>query len=204
MKKIFLLYLVLPLLLFVITCENEPAIKTIEWEPDGSGFRQFKTNDPEKLWSSWWYWLGGSYQNPSTPFTVEVEAKKRSGCRGYGVDIIFCLEDNQNFYAVGIDTTGYYLVYKRLNGSWYTIRDWTFSNYLNIGYNVINNLKVTYDGSNTFTIYLNGSVVYSFTDISFNEGNAGYLVSIADEDCENFPDEPVDVRYRMLHPVTDP
>jgi hypothetical protein len=199
-----ILVLVLALLLFTITCENEPAIETIEWEPDGSGFRQYKTNDSQYYDWAFWYWKGTSYQNPLTAFTVEAEAKRISGCGGYGVSIIFCLQDTQNFYVLDISTYGSYNVYKRLNGSWEMIIGWTFSNYINTGYNVINNLKVTYDGANTFTIYLNGSSVDSFTDSSFSGGNAGYLVDIADEDCENFPDEPVDVRYRMLQPVTDP
>jgi hypothetical protein len=198
------LILFLPLMLFTITCENEPAIETIEWEPDGAGFRQYKTNDSQYYSWSFWYWKNASYQDPMTAFAVEAEAKKLSGCGGYGVDIIYCLQDSQNFYVLGISTYGSYRVGKRLNGSWFTIIDWTSSNHINTGYNVINNLKVTYDGSTTFTIYLNGFIVDSFADSSFSGGKAGYLVSIADEDCENFPDEPVDVRYRMLQPVFDP
>ena len=203
-KIIICVVLILPLFLFAIACENEPAIETIEWELDGSGFRQFETNDPENLMTYWYYWIVASYQDPSTSFTVEAEVKKLSGCPGWGADIMFCFQDPNNFYELGICTTGYYTVWKLVNGNWSMIIDWTFSSYLNIGYNVINNLKVMYDGSNTFTIYLNGTNVDNFTDSSLSGGYVGYIVFIADESCEKFPDEPVDVRFKLIQPVTDP
>jgi hypothetical protein len=91
-----------------------------------------------------------------------------------------------------------------VNKNWTEIIGNTSSNSLNTGYNVINNLKVTYDGSNTFTIYLNGQNVDSFIDSSLSGGYAGYFVDISDEECENFPNEPVDVCFRMLQPAIDP
>jgi hypothetical protein len=196
--------LVLSLLLFTITCQNEPAIETIEWEPDGSVFRQFKTNDSQYYDWAFWYRIDDSFQSPMV--TVESEVKKMSGCDYGGLGIIFCFQDHDNFYVFVINIIGEYAVFKRLNGSWSTIIDWPYSSHVITGHNTLNNLKVTHDDpSDTFTLYINGNPVDSFTDSSFSDGYSGYECYVADESWnENFPNTPADFRFRQILPVTDP
>ncbi len=203
MRKILLVYIILPLLLFAITCEKI-AIETIEWESDGSGFRQFKTNDSNFYNYVFWYYIDTSYQSPMT--TVESEVKKMSGCEYGGIGIIFCFQDHDNFYVFVINIIGEYAVFERLNSNWSTLIDWTYSSSVNQGLKVFNNLKVTYDDpSNTFTLYINSNLVNSFTDTTFSDGYSGYECYVADESWdENFPDESADFRFKQIQPVTDP
>ena len=202
MKKAVGYLLVFLILMFTITCGSNtgPSVATIEWEPDGNGFRQFRTNDP--TWKGWtfWYYLGGSYQ--ATMSTVETEVKKVSGSSAGGLGLIFCFQDHDNFYVYGINVNGDYAVFERYGGSWYTIIDWTYSADVYTGFNVLNTLKVTYNGIDTFTLYVNGIEIDSFTDSDFSGGYSGYECYISSS--ADFPEIAEDFRFNQLLPSTNP
>ena len=203
MKKNVCLSLVIALVLLVFACSGGTSIsiKTIEWEPDGSGFRQFKTNNPGYTDTTFWYYTDSSYQDPMT--TVETEVVKMSGSASGGMGIMFCFQDHDNFYVFVCDIDGYYAVYERWSGSWWEIIDWLYSADLNTGYNVLNTLKVSYeDSTDTFTLYANGNLVDTFTDSDFSGGSSGYECHISG--TEKFPVIPADFRFKQLLPGTDP
>jgi hypothetical protein len=128
----------------------------------------------------------------------EIECKKMSGASNWGYGMIFGASntDMRRYYDLGISTQGYYIIGKKVNEEYTTIRDWTKSEKLNTGYNTINTLKVVKNGT-TFTVYLNGSQADQFTDTEISGDRIGYWVDIGLEKDESFPNTPVDVRFRQ-------
>ena len=176
--------------------------ETISWQDDGTGYIRWYTNDPQYIsdigYSEWEF-----YDPVQTPMTsVEVEVKKVSGDPYMGYGIVFCLQDGTNYLTVNIDTLGFYRIAKYSNGSSTDIVSWMSSDYLFQGYGVKNTIQVDYNSTNAqFTLSFNGSSATTFKDTSatpFSDGRSGFLIGVSD--TENFPDEPVDVRFRRLQP----
>lgn len=156
---------------------------------------------------TFWYWVNDSYE--PTMSSCESYVMKMSGCTDSGSGIVFCLQDSENFYALFIDTTGYYLVYKRVDGTWVgPIIDWSFTSQLKTGYEQENYIRVVHDDGQDkfeFTFSLDpGAETFSFTDSSFSGGYSGYICWVSDDGCEKFPKKAVDVRFKMIYPVNDP
>ena len=169
-------------------------VSTIEWEDDGNGFIQYFTNDPQKYgWSYWNFYMNINDQN-----TYEIECKKMNGAENFGYGMVFGASDSNKYYFLGINIQGSYVLLKHIDkDKGYTkIKDWAYSDKLNTGYNIINNLKVVKNGT-TFTIYLNGSQVHQFTDTEINGNGLGYHVNIGSKNDEAFLNMPVDVRFRQ-------
>jgi YVTN family beta-propeller protein len=176
-------------------------VKSIFWEEDNDGFIQFRTNESDYYYYYFYTWYEESYQ----PILGEIETKvkKVSGYEWGGFGIVFCLQDEYNFYLLLIDIKGWYTIYELNGGSWMEHVAWTESDMLNKGFGKINTLKIEHDdSSNLFTVSFNGTYVNSFYDSSFNGGYSGYFVEIRGEGEEHFPDTPVDVRFKQfLAPV---
>lgn len=195
-----LLLFILAPILFSACGTNTPVV-TIEWEEDGNGFRQFRTNDSQ--WDGWtfWYYTGSSNQDPMD--TVEAQVKKVSGSTNGGFGMLFCWNDHDNFYVYAINVAGEYSVFKRVAGEWTTIIDWPTSAAVNTGFGTLNTLKVTYEsGTDTFTLYANNTIIDTFTDTSFSWGSSGYECYISGDGI--FPETPEDYRFYQVLPVTDP
>lgn len=75
-------------------------------------------------------------------------------------------------YAFGIDD-GFYFVYKIVNGEFTMIQGWTYSEYIKPD-NEWNNMKVIAQGSQ-FRLYMNGYLIYEFSDTSISNGRIGLL-----------------------------
>jgi len=175
------------------TGTNDLPVSTIEFEPDGNGFIQFSTNDPQKR-GTWW----NLYDNINDRNIYEIECKKMSGAKNIGYGMVFGASntDNREYYLLGITTQGDYWIGKYSNEKFTTIKDWAESEKLSTGYNTINTLKVVKNGT-SFTVFLNGSEVYQFTDTEISGDRLGYWTSIGSEKDESFPNTPVDVRFRQ-------
>ncbi len=191
-----------------------PTVSTISWANDGAGFIQYQTNDPTL------YNIGQAVlypaSNEATLTTATVIAKKMSGEADMGFGMIFCAQDINNYYWVGVSTTGYYRVFKKVLGvetpiniAPSTAMPWTSSPYIAQGYGASNRISVTNAGVNTFSVSIGGNFVFNFTDTSFTGGQCGFYVGIGGTDAsqglvENFPLIPEDVRFQMVSPMAIP
>jgi hypothetical protein len=207
MKKRFWIAALAVLITLTITAcpeddnnDSGPAISTINFEPDGNGFYQFYTNDSRYYGYALWSIAATNINGAAN--TYQIECKKISGAGNYPYGMVFGVADNNNrqYYSLTIDTNGYYYIAK-LNGDNFTeIKEWTFSNKLHTGYNVINTLKVTKNGI-TFTIYFNNdsTQIHTFTDSEISGNRVGLTASVGAKTAESFPDRPVDIRFRQTN-----
>ena len=196
MKKVW----ILPLLLLIIACMNPSSggdnIETIWWEEDSDGFVQFCTNDSGYLNRSMGTW---SENYLSVLDTCEIDTYKVSGNRWGGFGMMFCVQDFDNFYGLLIDIEGYFMIFKIEYGSFRMISDWTFSPLLNLGYNSINRLTVQFHHENsTYDVSFNGIPETTFQDETFHGGYYGYFLDILSSEYENFPAEPLDIRFKAV------
>jgi hypothetical protein len=200
MKKILFL-LIFPVFLSLGTCTiSDNKTKTIWWEINDSSYIQFYTNDPEHCGYSFVTWS----ESTNYPMNmVEVKVKKISGSPWGGFGIVFCLQDFDNFYLLGIDVKGNYTIYKRENSYWTQIQGWTYSNSLNKGFDAINKLTIEYDNLNArFSIYFNDTFIIAFFENSFPGGHFGFYVDVLPKDYEDFPNTPVDVQFKVESNIT--
>lgn len=136
--------------------------------------------------------------------SVGANIKKISGSNHVPFGILFCFQDTQNFFEVGIITEGWYYIAEVVNGDFIFIQDWSYSPSLNEGYSKENKIEVFYNGD-VFTIYFNDSYIISFNNsILISQGivggNFGYFAYVGDNTYEDFPRIPVDVRFKQIIP----
>jgi hypothetical protein len=196
---------ILSLIVLICSCGDPYSVdsRSINFLDDGNGFRRFYADVPGYYGHGFFYYSYSSEQAPMD--TVETQVKKISGSSNAGYGIVFCLQNNKNYYRLLIRTDGSYYVRKRVDGSLSTVISSNVSDALNVGYDTINHIKVAYDdATSVFTIYFNGILETSFNDTSFSSGYSGFYAMIGQVDQENFPDEPVDVRFKQIQPVNDP
>jgi len=187
----------------LVSACTPPVYHTIEWEPDGFGFVQFSTDDPQYLDTRQYLPLTEESQSPMT--TVTATVKKMSGYSKAGFGIVYCYQDENNFYLLEITTEGKFKVRKKVGGTDTDLIPWTTSTYLTSGFGVENDIGVTQDPVGTFSVTLNGTAdVATFDDPSFTGGLAGPFVRIRSGAYEKFPGVPVDCRFKILEPVAYP
>jgi hypothetical protein len=178
------------------------SVQRILWQNDINGFAQFLTNDTNDC--------GMHLQSISPAFTpmnsVEMQVKKITGYSHNSYGPLFCYQDNNNFYRIGITVNGFYIIEKRAAGTYYfwdsgswttTNPSWPTSSHLITGLGNINSIKVVNTGSGNFDVYFNGTKETSFTDTSFTGGYNGYSASVASVSQESFP-TPEDVRIKLI------
>ncbi len=212
--------------------QTEPVINIINefWVTDDNGYIQYYTNDRSRLsdkgrtdWSIY------DIEVPCN--TIEMEALKLSGAGAYGYGAVFCIQDDNttdyiNFYAVLINTEGYFRIVKvvdevqhrvAIEGSdsngWKRATDTTGNAILFTGANVSNTIRVEYMGENenefpVYDIYFNNELgvthVENFTrdgtdDLNLFHGDINtdkYGFIVTLSPYEYFPYVPVDVRFR--------
>lgn len=185
------------LLITFIGCGSDgfEAIPITKWEDDPEGFFQFTTNDPIYYNYIFYTKLDESYQLKMTSF--EAKVKKLSGYEQGGFGIIFCFQNEDNFYVLLITVRGWYSVYKLQDGVWKEVIPWEWTKHLIEGYNIINSVKVAYsESANIFTIFLNDTITNTFEGNSLTGGYTGYIASVGGPNEENFPAAPLDVRFQ--------
>jgi len=177
--------------------------QTIKWQLDGNGFVQFFTNDPQ--WYGYTFWNTYSQANEPQMTTVTASVVKQSGSPTCGYGIVFCYQDSNNFYRLLIDANGYYCVYAKVAGVYTAIIPWTQAHtaLLNSGFGVPNEITVTQQSPNNFSISFNGTQETAFSDQNFTGGTAGFCMGIS-ATTESFPTTPEDARFRLTSPVVYP
>jgi hypothetical protein len=168
--------------------------KTIRWEADSDGFRQFYTNDAQ--YYDYYFTVSAITHSGDT---YETEVKKMSGNASYGYGMLFCYDSTDTYYRMLITTDGAYNIAKRVAGMWAEnpITPWTPSEAIVTGEGEMNTLKVVKSG-NSFTASINGQQVATFADSDVIGTKIGAFAGVGKVDEESFPNIPVDVRFRVL------
>ncbi len=207
MRKNHILPCVLVLLsLCLAACppsDTGPVIQTIEWEEDGQGFVQFSTNDAENYEYMFW----NRHDVGSSPGQIDVTMKKVSGSIGGGFGILVGYVDSDNFYLVLISANGGYMVQQISGGTYLTVHDWADSVFINTGLGAVNNIRVDFAAiPGVCRIFINdmANPVNSFSYSAPADADAAFVVTVGSSEYENFPAEPVDVRFKMTAPITIP
>ncbi len=178
-------------------------IENINFREDGEGFRRFYADIPGYYDRGFYHFI---YESKQTPMiAVKCDMKKISGFSDVGYGIVYCLQDNGDYYRLLIKTDGTYSIMRKWDGLKETIVDWTFSAYLERGYDALNEILITYDyPDKMFIVSFNEFPIVAFIDAAFSGGYSGFYAIIGPEDMERFPDEPVDIRFRQTLPIPDP
>jgi hypothetical protein len=182
--------------LFFVACptEDEILIETKAWESK-DGFIQFYTNDSKNYGKIFWT----AYENVNAANTYEIECKKMSGSEDWHYGMIFDVSlDLYTYHRIAITSDGYYSVYSQ-NGKddeGTMQKSWIRSDKLNTGYDTLNSIKVTKSGT-TYTVFLNDAQVFEFTSSITGGNRIGYFAIVGSEEDEDFPNNPVDVRFRQ-------
>jgi hypothetical protein len=169
---------------------------TKQWESRPDGYTQFYTNDPQ--YYSYGFW--NLYDNSTASNTYEIECRKYSGSRDslYGMVFGASSSSSYQYYYIGIIDDGYYIIWKKDGEGSGTIdieKLGPLDNLYSDEYNVI---KVTRSGIN-YTLFINDSQVCQFTILATDTfgSRIGYYVSVGSESEEDFPNAPVDVRFKQ-------
>lgn len=108
---------------------------------------------------------------PFGDFLILVDAGQISGPENNGYGIQFRMQDADNYYRFRISGDGWAKFDKKVAGVPTTIRSWEQTSLVNTG-NAANQIGVSSEGS-TFTLYINGEILYTETDTSFASGYVG-------------------------------
>jgi len=178
----------------IVPFSNATAF-AILYELDQNEFVRCSTNDPREYnWARWRLFENGNDEN-----TYEIDCKKISGASYNGYGLLFGASDTDvyKYYYLTIWVDGTYSISKSTNNvdDLTDIKEREESDKLHTGYNVTNTLKVVKNGGE-YTVYLNDSQVYEFTDSDISGNRLGYRVSIGSQNAELFPNTPVDVRFK--------
>ncbi len=194
--------LVCLVLLSVAACKPTPP-ENIYWEPDGSGFIRFRTDDPLNAEQGFVKLYDTTAEDPMiTP--VEVTVKKVLGSVGGGFGVVFCALNDQNYFKLLIDIAGMYKISRVIAGGDTTLKDWTASSALLHDYNMENTIKITHE-SGLFHLYINDNPVEvtSFPDFSVTGGQSGFYAYVSSS-ANEYELGWADVRFKMITPVAIP
>ena len=191
--------------LCIASCSDpySASIENINFREDGEGFLLFYADIPGYYNRGFYHFLNGSKQTPM--MVVRSQVKKISGFDDVGYGIVFCMQDNGDYYRLLVKTDGAYSVTRKSGELKTPLIDWTSSEYLSQGYDVMNEIMVMYDYTRQrFTVFFNEVAETSYVDTFFSGGYSGFYAIIGPEEMEQFPDEPVDIRFRQILPIPDP
>jgi hypothetical protein len=196
MKKLGIGFFVLMIALVIAGCATTPKVPPVNtfFEQGDDGWVHYFTNDRAR----YEFQQRKTFDNPnSDPNVYEIDVKKISGFENMGYGLIFGAKDDKNFYVVNVYIKGRYGVRKSVSG---TLSNLTSGDtpQVNTGYDTVNTIKVVKGGSG-YDIYFNGNSVpiYTVTDTSVVGNKIGYYVLIGASEYEKFPDNPVDVRFKL-------
>jgi predicted GH43/DUF377 family glycosyl hydrolase len=97
----------------------------------------------------------------ATDFSAQVTARRLNG-NGGGYGLAFAISEGWDDYYLFLIDFDQYSVWRLQNGSWYEIKSWTHSSYVNTGTSW-NKMKVVRDG-NAIIAYINDHRVGDFLD----------------------------------------
>lgn len=111
----------------------------------------------------------------SQNFELETSIQKISGVNDYGFGL-FLKDNNNNAIELSIAANGHYRTDKLRNGKYNTLKGWTKSSLVKTGNYSTNKLKIKKVG-NTFTFYINGSLVDTQTLYDVSGSRVGFVIN---------------------------
>jgi len=218
MKKVVLVWVSMLLLAScsrAVVDTTSQQYQTIVWQPDGSGWTQFDTNDPSKMDNPYTYIVPS--WTVSAGGTVKVGIKQNSGSPMVLLGIVFGYVNSNNFWVLCINQanqTDSVWLYHWNGLLWQFVHAYP-DNGIVLGAGVENDVSVTYatDGK-SLTFYDNGTQIFPYgvtsgpsltsTDTAVTKAGgisalAGTGVGFAvlmDSD-ENFPSTPMNARFKQ-------
>lgn len=170
----------------VQTARQGVPIRRVEFVENGEGAVEFATNSTADMGYSFYYDSGFSEQ-PLTSLAVEV--RRESGLSSCG--LLFAYRDIENFYMLELSAERRYRIWKMAAGSYTPLTEWVGSPYLTSQKDLV---KISYDGTKVYSIYLNDSPAITFEEGSFNGGALHYFVDVGKG--ESFPGSPLRVLFK--------
>lgn len=137
----------------------------------GEGKYHVLVNGTNTLTADGGYGSWRSNVGPFGNFLLLVDTEQISGPENNGYGIQFRMQDNDNYYRFRISGDGWAKFDKKVAGVRTTIRSWDETSLVNTG-NAANQIGVSAEGS-TFTLYINGDILYTETDASLASGHVG-------------------------------
>lgn len=183
-------------------------INAIDFVEDENGYLQVYNNKVEEY--DWTYYDLRDASYTSSYTSAEIEVNKMSGSIFYGVGMIFGATDKSlgSYYYFLIAPSGHYSVYKIDGTGDSEIFPWTTSTAINAGLGQLNKLKVdiSYASGSLYSLefFINETSVNTASQAGPFNGYSGFIAFIGTSDYEEFPEVPVDVRFRMLSPAIIP
>jgi hypothetical protein len=171
---------------------------TVNFITDEDGYLRFMTDDPANAG----YSFGKILDTKIYPMTtVKTQIKKISGSKEAGFGIFFCCQNSDNFYLLEINLKGKYCLWKKYEGNWTRIFDWTIPvrSSINQNYSDTNELRIDYDKDlKMFYVFFNGVKETSFYDDMFQGGYFGYYAEVGSD--ESFSANYPDIRFKQIDP----
>lgn len=177
--------------LFLASCSLFTA-QTVRWEPDDNDFVQFSTNKRYLSGRLFYRTEAADAESPATAPRAEI--RKMSGDYAGGFGLVLNHQDEENFYLFLANLDGAYGFFKYQGGEMTTLIDWTYAAPMVTEYEATNALAAAPRSGGGFDLRINDAFVGAVTDSSFTDGASGFAVVVTDQ--EQFPDTPVDVRFR--------
>jgi hypothetical protein len=109
-------------------------------------------------------------------FVLEIETKLVDGTDDNWHGVVCRYQDDGNFYVFNISADGYYYISRFLEYEQLALSGPTFSDYINLGWDVVNTLYIECDG-NRLKLSVNGHQLTSVTDSTFSDGALGLLAT---------------------------
>jgi hypothetical protein len=111
---------------------------------------------------------------PLQDFYIEFDTTfiTRGGDNATG--LAFRILDETNYYLISVSENGYLNLVKRIDGDWFDLTPWTFSETIDTGENTINRIGVLAEGA-TLAITINDEVVTVAQDSDITAGALGLL-----------------------------
>jgi hypothetical protein len=201
--------------------DDGPTIETISWEDDGNGYVQYKTNDEDKTGALLQVTYTTSSDSVTSASSVEVETKKLSGAASGFYGVVFGRQDNGNQYVLWIDydtSRRGFVLGKFHDGEYSSVTTYQEASAIHnddADSIWIHITRGPYDDSDEhdydgITIAFKSGNESSYTTETRVHSDAlplgakGFSAEIASSEAEDFPDTPVDVRFKMISPLAIP
>jgi len=148
---------------------------TKDWDDGAVGYANGEYQMEVKT-SNWmvWSFLGDSYDN--VILSVDARVVSPTGAGEYG--LICRYVDNNNFYGFEVSESGYFTIWKELEGEYVSLYDWEASDA------ILQNEGMTIHAAcvdNHLLIGVNGKVLADVIDDSFSTGKVGLLAGTRDQ-----------------------
>jgi hypothetical protein len=180
---------------------KEPEVNRIPWMPDGAGYLQFWTNNPDDYDEQFPYFppTAGNSLPGAADWSVEVDALEESGAHvgGHGL-LCGYTSSSHDWFCLILRCDGHYKFIYKENGHIKGDESWSSSAAIHSAGNV-NTIAARYDNATKkITFSINGSAVSGSFD--YNNGSAsqaGFFNGILGAEYELFPDYYSDRRFKL-------